>query len=77
VLVAVLVTTIGVALVAAQRPEGTLTVAVATFGNERWVPHLYVGAVHSIVGVSARVGDWRLIHGHLSLHNWEYVTHGR
>jgi peptide/nickel transport system substrate-binding protein len=26
------------------RPEGTLTVAVATFGNERWLPHLYVGA---------------------------------
>src|SRR5881397_669560 len=28
----------------AQRPEGTLTVAVATFGNERWLPHLYPGA---------------------------------
>jgi peptide/nickel transport system substrate-binding protein len=27
-----------------SRPEGTLTVAVATFGNERWLPHLYVGA---------------------------------
>ena len=26
------------------KPEGTLTVAVATFGNERWLPHLYVGA---------------------------------
>ncbi len=26
------------------RPEGTLTVAVATFGNERWLPYLYVGA---------------------------------
>jgi peptide/nickel transport system substrate-binding protein len=25
-------------------PEGTLTVAVATFGNERWLPHLYPGA---------------------------------
>jgi len=25
-------------------PQGTLTVAVATFGNERWLPHLYVGA---------------------------------
>jgi ABC-type transport system substrate-binding protein len=24
--------------------EGTLTVAVATFGNERWLPNLYVGA---------------------------------
>src|SRR2546428_9492450 len=30
--------------VSAARPEGTLTVAVATFGNERWLPHLYVGA---------------------------------
>src|SRR4029450_2305401 len=26
----------------AQAPSGTLTVAVATFGNERWLPHLYV-----------------------------------
>ena len=26
------------------KPEGTLTVAVATFGNERWLPGLYVGA---------------------------------
>jgi len=30
--------------VCAQAPSGTLTVAVATFGNERWLPHLYVGA---------------------------------
>jgi peptide/nickel transport system substrate-binding protein len=28
----------------AAGPEGTLTVAVATFGNERWLPNLYVGA---------------------------------
>src|SRR5207245_4593650 len=28
----------------ADAPVGTLTVAVATFGNERWLPHLYVGA---------------------------------
>src|SRR5499426_2677489 len=28
----------------AEPPTGTLTVAVATFGNERWLPHLYVGA---------------------------------
>src|SRR2546427_5640779 len=27
-----------------EPPAGTLTVAVATFGNERWLPHLYVGA---------------------------------
>ena len=29
---------------AGAKPEGTLTVAVATFGNERWLPNLYVGA---------------------------------
>ena len=29
---------------ATAAPVGTLTVAVATFGNERWLPHLYVGA---------------------------------
>src|SRR5919109_2868129 len=29
---------------AARPPEGTLTVAVATFGNERWLPQLYPGA---------------------------------
>jgi len=29
---------------AARQPEGTLTVAVATFGNERWLPQLYPGA---------------------------------
>ena len=29
---------------ATRQPEGTLTVAVATFGNERWLPHLYPGA---------------------------------
>src|SRR5262249_20647049 len=29
---------------AAPKPEGTLTVAVATFGDERWLPRLYVGA---------------------------------
>jgi hypothetical protein len=27
-----------------SRPAGTLTVAVATFGNERWLPHSYVAA---------------------------------
>src|SRR5712691_12828826 len=40
---------IGLVLIAAAAPagaspEGTLTVAVATFGNERWLPHLYPGA---------------------------------
>ena len=28
----------------AHQPEGTLTVAVATFGGERWLPSQYVGA---------------------------------
>src|SRR5437667_9450315 len=28
----------------AARPEGTLTVAVATFAGERWLPQLYPGA---------------------------------
>ena len=36
--------TVGVAPAPAVPPEGTLTVAVATFGNERWLPHRYVGA---------------------------------
>ena len=43
-IVVVLVGTMGVGLASAQQPEGTLTVAVATFGNERWLPHLYPGA---------------------------------
>src|SRR5262245_35117310 len=40
----VLLVSTGAIPAAAARPEGTLTVAVATFGNERWLPHLYVGA---------------------------------
>src|SRR5438093_11929627 len=44
VIVVVLASLLGVGLAAAQSPEGTLTVAVATFGNERWLPHLYPGA---------------------------------
>src|SRR5712692_1856260 len=43
-IVVVLASTLGVGLASAQQPEGTLTVAVATFGNERWLPHLYPGA---------------------------------
>src|SRR5919198_228184 len=39
-----LVSSLAVAPGEAVSPEGTLTVAVATFGNERWLPHLYVGA---------------------------------
>jgi peptide/nickel transport system substrate-binding protein len=42
--VVVLACTWGAAPVPAAPPEGTLTVAVATFGNERWLPHQYVAA---------------------------------
>src|SRR5713226_8726197 len=41
---ALLLAAAGWAEAPAHPPEGTLTVAVATFGNERWLPHLYVGA---------------------------------
>jgi peptide/nickel transport system substrate-binding protein len=43
-IVVVLTCTLGVAPVPAAPPAGTLTVAVATFGNERWLPHQYVAA---------------------------------
>ena len=42
--VVVLTCTWGAAPVPAAPPEGTLTLAVATFGNERWLPHQYVAA---------------------------------
>jgi len=42
--VVVLTCTLVAAPVPAAPPEGTLTVAVATFGNERWLPHQYVAA---------------------------------
>ena len=40
----ILTTLVALAPPAHAKPEGTMTVAVATFGNERWLPHLYVGA---------------------------------
>ena len=43
-IMAVLAGAAGFEPAAARQPEGTLTVAVATFGNERWLPHLYPGA---------------------------------
>ena len=47
-IVLALVLTVSLVLTAppgiSAKPEGTLTVAVATFGNERWLPNLYVGA---------------------------------
>ena len=39
-----LVTLAAATSIVTGQPEGTLTVAVATFGNERWLPYLYVGA---------------------------------
>ena len=42
--VAVLLTALAVPAASTAAPQGTLTVAVATFGNERWLPNLYVGA---------------------------------
>jgi peptide/nickel transport system substrate-binding protein len=43
-IVTVLLSVVAPAPEVAAQPQGTLTVAVATFGNERWLPHLYVGA---------------------------------
>src|SRR5262245_52348111 len=43
-ILAVLAGAAGLVPAAAGQPEGTLTVAVATFGNERWLPQLYPGA---------------------------------
>src|SRR5687767_8355014 len=43
-LVVMLLLCVLVAGPAEAKPQGTLTVAVATFGNERWLPNLYVGA---------------------------------
>src|SRR5437667_5569772 len=42
--VAVLAGTAPLVAAPASGSEGTLTVAVATFGNERWLPYLYPGA---------------------------------
>ena len=75
----------------ASRPDGTLTVAVATVGEERarimreemgpWLyehmPAVSIGATQSIAGIGPKVGEWPLIPGHMGLHNWEYVTHSR
>jgi hypothetical protein len=46
------------------QPEGTQTVALATFGNECWLPHLYPRAedvkyTFTAVGVGPRVGEGR------------------
>jgi peptide/nickel transport system substrate-binding protein len=65
----------------APRPEGTLTVAVATFGNERWLPHLYVGAedivlkpmYENLLSRDAKTGE--LIP--LLAERWESLDEGR
>src|SRR5215471_8384475 len=44
------------------RPEGTLTVAVATFGNERWLPELYPGA-EDIVLMPMMAERWEVLDG--------------
>jgi peptide/nickel transport system substrate-binding protein len=63
------------------QPEGTLTVAVATFGNERWLPHLYPGAedvvlkpmMENLLSRDAKTGD--LIP--LLAERWEVFAGGR
>src|SRR5438034_11775834 len=45
----VLASALGALPCEASKPEGTLTVAVATFGNERWLPHLYPGAEDEVL----------------------------
>jgi peptide/nickel transport system substrate-binding protein len=42
-----------------------------------YMPAVSIGATHAIAGVGPRVGEWSIIRGHMGLHNWEYVTHGR
>jgi peptide/nickel transport system substrate-binding protein len=63
------------------QPEGTLTVAVATFGNERWLPHLYPGAedvvlkpmMENLLSRDAKTGE--LIP--LLAERWEVLSGGR
>ncbi len=64
----------------APRPEGTLTVAVATFGNERWLPDLYVGAEDVVLkplyeNLLSRDGKGNLIP--MLAERWEVLDGGR
>jgi len=64
----------------AAKPEGTLTVAVATFGNERWLPHLYVGAEDVVLkplweNLLSRDGKGNLIP--MLAERWEVADGGR
>jgi ABC-type transport system substrate-binding protein len=65
----------------AHKPEGTLTVAVATFGNERWLPQLYVGAedvvlkpmYENLLSRDPKTGELTL----LLAERWEVLDDGR
>src|SRR3990172_5537842 len=64
----------------AARPEGTLTVAVATFGNERWLPNLYVGDEDVVLmplweNLLSRDGKGNLIP--MLAERWEVLDAGR
>src|SRR6059036_413774 len=64
----------------AEAPTGTLTVAVATFGNERWLPHLYVGAEDVVLkplweNLLSRDGKGNLIP--LLAERWQVLDGGR
>ena len=83
-IIALIVTvTLWVAAVApgeAAKPEGTLTVAVATFGNERWLPYLYVGAEDVVLkplweNLLSRDGKGNLIP--MLAERWQVLDGGR
>jgi peptide/nickel transport system substrate-binding protein len=42
-----------------------------------YTPAVAIGAMHAIMAVGPKVGEWPLIPGHMGFHNWEYVTHKR
>src|SRR5262245_16095690 len=78
---AALACTAGVEPAPAPRSEGTLTVAVATFGNERWLPHLYPGAEDVVLKPMME----NLLHGDVTTgdltpmlaERWEVMDGGR
>ncbi len=79
-LLTALVWAAGAGPAAAAGPEGTLTVAVATFGNERWLPNLYVGAEDVVLkplweNLLSRDGKGNLIP--MLAERWEVLDGGR
>jgi peptide/nickel transport system substrate-binding protein len=79
-LTAMLVAALAVGPPAEAKPEGTLTVAVATFGNERWLPNLYVGAEDVVLkplweNLLSRDGKGNLIP--MLAEKWEVLDGGR